>query len=145
MVQVVISEMTWMRNDGWHPVKRIWLILVLERRVYGGLDLPSKNIFFVVSKDSKGNIWTNGKNEGSDMTGSSDDPPCSPPNWRDPFWGTWLTSYAPWVSGSPNQTSAEPHFLQILCAAFSSSAHLADWYYVMIMRGLWHQARSFSQ
>ena len=29
----------------------------------------------------------------------------------------------PWVSGSPNQTSDEPHFLQLLCAVFSSSAH----------------------
>ena len=56
--------------------------------------------------------------------------------------GTWQ---APWVSGSPNQTLAEPQFLQLLCVAFSSSAHLAEWYYVMIMGGLWHQVRAFSQ
>ena len=52
---------------------------------------------------------------------------------------------SPWVSGSPNQTLAEPKFLQLLCAAFSSSAHLAEWYYVLIMGGLCHQVSAFSQ
>ena len=51
----------------------------------------------------------------------------------------------PWVSGSPNQTLAEPQFLQLLCVALSSSAHLAEWYYAMIMGGLWHQARAFNR
>ena len=36
------------------------------------------------------------------------------------------SSVTPWFSGSLNQTLAEPHFLQLLCAAFSSSAHLAE-------------------
>ena len=51
----------------------------------------------------------------------------------------------PWVSGSPNQSLGEPVFLQLLCAAFSSRAHLAEWYYFMIMGGLCHQARAFGQ
>ena len=58
--------------------------------------------------------------------------------------GVWPGKEAPWVSASPNETLGEPHFLQLLCAAFSSRAHLAD-YYVMIMGALWHQARAFSQ
>ena len=65
---------------------------------------------------------------------------CSPSTW-----GFRLHQAPPWVSGSPNQTLAEPQFLQLLCVAFSSSAHLAEWYYVMIMGGLWHQVRAFSQ
>ena len=45
----------------------------------------------------------------------------------------------------PEPNLSRAHFLQILCAAFSSSAHLAEWYYVMIMGGLWDQVRAFSQ
>ena len=41
--------------------------------------------------------------------------------------------HTPWVSGSPNQTLGEPQIPQLLCVTFSSSAQLADWYYVMIM------------